>query len=107
MLSNETCSRGAGLVHRADGRTANGQGDGQRVRHGILGGGDNQRAFAWARVPGSGVDRVRLYVCAGDVAWGEVEYMCRKGRPLIDVNKHTAGGSHQVCVGVSDEHAWI
>ena len=27
--------------------------------------------------------------------------------PLIDMNQHTAGGSDQVCVGVSDEHARV
>ena len=69
------------------------------MRYGVVGGGDNQRAFAWARVPGRGVARVRLYVCVGDVARGEVEYMCRQGGPLIDMNQHTAGGSDQVASG--------
>jgi hypothetical protein len=77
------------------------------VRHGVVRGGDNQRAFAWARVPGRGVGRVRLYVCVGDVARGKVEYMCRQGGSLIDMNQHTAGGSDQVCVVVSDEHARV
>ena len=55
------------------------------MRHGVVRGGDNQRAFAR----------------------GKVEYMCPQGGSLIDMNQHTAGGSDQVCVGVSDEHARV
>src|SRR5271166_853288 len=95
------------LIHRADGRTANGQRDWQLVRYGVARRRDNQRAFARARVSGTGVDRVGLNVRIGDVARGEREDMCRQGSPVLNVNQHAAGGGDQVCVGVSDEHARI